>query len=246
MTGVMWNLWHGCHKLSEGCKNCYVYMGDAKYDRDSSIVEKTQKFDLPIAKDRKGNYKVKAGSLVWTCFTSDFMLSDCDDWRIDAWEMIKTRYDCHFLFITKRIDRFNINLPSDWGDGYDNVTVCCTCENQRQADYRLPIFNSLPIKHKVIINEPLLESIQLSKYLDDSIEQVVVGGESGNFARICNYDWVMEIRRQCIENNISFHFKQTGAKFKKDEILYSIKRPLQHSQAKKADINFLGKHKSYL
>ena len=27
---MMWNLWHGCHKLSAGCKHCYVYRGDAR------------------------------------------------------------------------------------------------------------------------------------------------------------------------------------------------------------------------
>lgn len=31
----MWNLWHGCHKLSAGCQHCYVYRGDAKRGIDS-------------------------------------------------------------------------------------------------------------------------------------------------------------------------------------------------------------------
>ena len=29
---MMWNLWHGCHKLSAGCKHCYVYRGDALWE----------------------------------------------------------------------------------------------------------------------------------------------------------------------------------------------------------------------
>ncbi len=33
------------------------------------------------------------------------------------------------------------------------------------------------------------------------LEQVVAGGESGREARVCDYDWVLEIRRQCIEAN---------------------------------------------
>lgn len=44
----MWNLWHGCHKLSEGCRHCYVYRTDGKYGKDSSVVTKTEKFDLPL------------------------------------------------------------------------------------------------------------------------------------------------------------------------------------------------------
>lgn len=234
---AIWNLWHGCHKISEGCRNCYVYRMDTKYEKDPSKVFKTNNFDLPIKKNRKGEYKIKANELVYTCFTSDFFLEDADEWRIDAWKIIKERSDLKFLIVTKRIDRFNINLPSDWGNGYDNVEICCTVENQDRADYRLPIFLEMPIKSKSIICEPLLEKIDLSKYLNSSIKQVVVGGESGNEARICNYDWIIEIRNECIRNNVSFSFKQTGAKFIKDGKMYRINRKYQHSNAKKANIN---------
>jgi len=47
----------------------------------------------------------------------------------------------------------------------------------------------------------------------------------------------MELRNVCMEHNVSFWFKQTGAKFIKDGKLYSIKRQFQHSQARKAGIN---------
>ena len=39
--GQMWNLWHGCHKKSEGCLHCYVYRCDAEFEKDSSTVTKT-------------------------------------------------------------------------------------------------------------------------------------------------------------------------------------------------------------
>lgn len=35
-----WNPWHGCHKISPGCMNCYVYRRDSKYEIDSSAVRK--------------------------------------------------------------------------------------------------------------------------------------------------------------------------------------------------------------
>jgi len=75
-----------------------------------------------------------------TCFTSDFLLKDADPWREDCWLMMKRRSDLWFYFFTKRIDRFMECVPEDWGDGYDNVLVGCTVENQEMADYRLPIF----------------------------------------------------------------------------------------------------------
>jgi len=118
----LWNLWHGCHKLSPGCQHCYVYRGDAKRDIDSSVVTQTKSFDLPIRRKKNGDYKVPSGSLVYTCFTSDFFVADADEWRAEAWKMIRERSDLRFLIITKRIDRFSQSLPNDWGEGYDNAT----------------------------------------------------------------------------------------------------------------------------
>ncbi len=91
--------------------------------------------------------------------------------------MMRERSDLHFIFLTKRIERFMDCNPEDWNDGYDTVTVGCTVENQDRADYRLSIFRELPIKHKNIICQPLIENINLSAYLKD-VELVVVGGES--------------------------------------------------------------------
>lgn len=235
---MMWNLWHGCHKLSAGCRHCYVYRGDAKRDVDSSVVVQTKNFDLPVRKKKNGEYKIPPGTLVYTCFTSDFFVEDADSWRAEAWEMMRQRSDLQFLMITKRIDRVTTCLPADWGEGYENVTICCTVENQACADYRLPIYKAVPIRHKIIICEPLLEKIDLSPYrIGEWIEQVVAGGESGYEARPCDFDWVMELRRVCMDNKVSFWFKQTGAKFIKDGKLYHVKRQFQHSQARKAQIN---------
>ena len=237
MNETNWNPWHGCKKYSEGCENCYVYRTDAKYDKDSSVIKKNAAFDLPIKRNRQGDWKIPSGNTVYTCFTSDFLLPEADEWRREAWAMFRERSDLTFVFITKRIDRFSAVMPDDWGNGYDNVVIGCTCESQARADYRLPIFLDLPIKQRFIICEPLLEEIDLSGYLNGGVERVVVGGESGENARICKYDWVLKIREQCLENGVNFWFKQTGFRFVKDGKLYLIDRKHQHSQARKAAIN---------
>lgn len=246
-----WNPWHGCTKISPGCMHCYMYRTDAKHDRDSSIVTKTNTFNLPIQKKRDGSWKVKPGSLVWTCFTSDFFHKDADAWRPEAWDMIRQRPDLHFFFITKRIDRFMDCIPNDWGEGWENVEIACTCENQDRANYRLPIYAEVPIHKKTIICEPLLEEIDLSQWLClrninkvgrqvRVFHQVVVGGESGLEARICKYDWVLSIRKQCLLTGTAFTFRQTGAHFEKDGHFYNLPRKLHHAQAKKANINYAG------
>lgn len=123
-----------------------------------------------------------------------------------------------------------------------NVTVCCTVENQRNVDYKLNIFKDLPIKHKCITVQPLLEKINIEKYLDD-IELVVVGGESDYNARPLDYDWVLDIRKQCINKNVSFEFRQCGTHFIKEGKKYLIQTRNLCKQARLANINYHSQNK---
>ncbi|WP_366508980.1 DUF5131 family protein [Ruminococcus sp.] len=238
---IVWNPWHGCHKISPGCTNCYVYRRDESIGKDASVVTKTGDYDLPLKKNRQGQYKLVAEEgIVFTCMTSDFFLEDADDWRQRCWDMIRERQDLQFHIITKRIDRFDQCIPSDWGDGWEHVTICSTCENQKMADYRLPIFLKLPIKHREVISEPMLEEINIEKYLATGlIEHVSCGGESGTNARPCDLKWIQEVRRQCIRCSVPFTFRQTGAVFIKKGKVYHLDRKLHISQAQKSGYSYV-------
>lgn len=237
---VDWNPWHGCTKISAGCKFCYVYRQDEMYGAEiaSNVVRKTANFNLPVKRLRNKNYKIPPHKMVFTCFTSDFLIEEADTWREECWQMIRERSDCYFYFFTKRIDRMEQCLPADWGEGYRNVLVGCTVENQAMADYRLPIFARLPIRHKSIMVAPMLGPVDLSPYLNSSIEEVAVSGESGVGARLCDYDWILDVRRQCVEADVPFRFHQTGAYFRKEGRVYRIHRKYQLSQAHKAQIDY--------
>ena len=207
----MWNPWRGCKKCSEGCKHCYIHKGDVKRGVDTSAVVKTKDFYKPVERLKNGSYKMKSGQ-VYLCFSTDF-------------------------FLTKRIERFSRCVPKDWGSGYDNVTVCCTIENQRNADKKLSVFSSLPIKHKCVTAQPLLERVNIEPYLD-GIELVVVGGESDKNARPLDYDWVLDIRRQCIRKGVNFEFRQCGTHFIKGGKLYTLQTRDLCKQARLAGINY--------
>ncbi|MGD1820424.1 MAG: DUF5131 family protein [Pleomorphochaeta sp.] len=234
---AVWNPWKGCHKYSEGCMFCYIHKGDYKRGIDTNIINKSDKFDAPILKNKDGSYKLKPNKLVYLCFSSDFLIPEGDKWRDECWQMIKERSDLTFVFLSKRIDRFLECIPKDWGDGYDNVVVGCTIENQKNADYRLSIFDNLPIKHKNIICQPLIGPIDLKGHLNN-IELVVVGGESDYRARVLDYNWVLDIREQCIDANTAFSFRQCGTNFLKDNKLYKLNTRLLMSQARKANIDY--------
>ena len=244
---VTWNLWHGCTRCSSGCAHCYMFRRDLEYGKDPTAVRKTSAFNLPVSRYRagahKGQYKVPAGSTFYTCFTSDFFHKGADEWRPFAWDMMKERSDCTFFMVTKRPERIAYTLPANWGSGYENVHISVTCENQYWADKRLPIFLMLPIRHKSVTMEPLLEEINIRPYLEKygrEIENVSCGGESGPDARVCDYGWVLSAHMQCVEYNVPFSFHQTGAVLRKGDKTYHIPREHQHEQAFKAGLDYGG------
>lgn len=242
----MWNPWHGCHKISAGCKHYYVYREDAAFGASvpSSEVRRTSSFALPLKRDRKKNWKYPAGTEFALCFTSDLLIEEADEWRKEIWEIIRQRRDCTFFFFTKRIERLAVCLPADWGEGYDHVAIGCTVESQDYADARMPVFLSLPIKHRLVVVAPMLEKINLRSYLDPQrIEEVSVGGESGKYARPLDFDWVLDMQAQCREACVPFCFHQTGSYLVKDGRQYHIPREHQHSQARKAGLNTISHDK---
>ena len=150
--------------------------------------------------------------------------------------MIRERTDIDFLILTKRIDRFPVSLPADWGEGYDNVNIGCTVENQVLADFRLPLFLSYPMKRRFIACSPLLEAINLTPYLH-GVDHVTAGGETGREARECNYDWVLTIREQCVKAGVTFWFKNTGSLFRHNGKVEKINPYKQTGMAKELDID---------
>lgn len=232
---MQWNPWHGCHKCSPGCLNCYVYYLDKLRDKDAGVVTKSKtNFDRPLKKDRSGNYKIPSGSEVATCFTSDFFIQEADVWRSEAWRIIKQRSDVDFLICTKRIERFNDCVPSDWNEGYKNVIIAVTCENQKKANERLPILLNIKAKRKYVFVAPILEYVDLNKFLvSGEISMVSVGGESYENARVCDFDWVRRIKKDCDKYSVLFDFHQTGSNFVMNGRRYRIKHFDEYSQAKK-------------
>ena len=240
----IWNPWHGCIKKSEGCDNCYMYFLDKMRDQDGSHIYRTKAgFNYPIQKDRGGNYKIKSGEMIRVCMTSDFFLAEADEWRDEAWELMRIRSDVIFFLLTKRPERVADHLPKDWGDGWDNIFFNVTAENQLRADERIPILLELPFKHKGVMCAPFIGPVSIRRYLETGqIEQVLCDGENYDGARPCHFDWVRSLRQECVDNNITFVFCGTGRRFVKDGRLYKIEgNGLQSQQAYKSGMGFKGK-----
>lgn len=235
-----WNPWHGCTKISPGCKFCYVYRQDEMYGNPtaSSRCTKNAAFDLPVQRGRGGSYKIPPGRIILTCFTSDFLLKDARPLAAGLLAHDAGALRLLVLLFHEAHRPSRRVPPAGLGRGlrqrYDRL------HRRKSGARRLPaaIFLSLPIKHRSVIVAPMLERVDLSKWLGSGIEEVSAGGESGAHARPCDYAWILDLRRQCVENNVPFSFHQTGAHFIKDGRLYNIERKFQKAQARKAGIDF--------
>ena len=240
----IWNPWHGCLKKSEGCQHCYMYFLDKQRNADGSRVYRVKNnFDYPLRKNTNGAYKIKSGECLRVCLTSDFFLAEADQWRSEAWAIIKQRPDVAFFLLTKRPERVVECLPKDWGRGWDNVFLSVTAENQARADERLPILMRLPFKHKGVMTAPFIGPITLKKWLaSGQIEQVIAGGENYDGSRVLKYEWVKALYEECVAADVTFCFIETGTKFEKDGKIYTITNKRRQSEmAHKSGLQFSGK-----
>lgn len=250
----IWNPWHGCRKASEGCANCYMFTMDRWRGLDGSVVRRNKAgFRYPLSRSRNGSLKVRPGELIRVCMTSDFFVEEADPWRDEAWDVMRQRPDVRFWLLTKRPERFAACLPDDWGEGWDNVMLNVTCENQRRADERTALLLATPARHKGIMCAPLIGRVDIEKYLrlgehggDDvrgrGIEQVICGGENYDGARPCDFDWVRLLAAQCRAHDVTFAFTETGTVFVKDGRTYHLRsHRLQSEQAFKSGMSFAGR-----
>lgn len=245
----IWNPWHGCIKCSEGCEHCYMYFLDSIRDQDGRNIYKTKtNFKYPLQKNRAGEYKIKSGEMIRVCMTSDFFLKEADEWRAQAWEIMRIRSDVKFFLLTKRPQRVRECLPFNWGSGWENIFFNVTCENQKRADERIPMLFDLPFKHKGIMTAPLIGPVDIEKYLKvGQIEQVICGGENYDGSRICRYEWVKVLSEQCRKYDVTFNFTETGSVFEKEGRVYNIPdKKVQSQQAYRSGLNYKGKEIEFI
>lgn len=209
------NFWTGCHKVSDGCKFCYMYRDKHKYGQDPTTVKRTSDATFKQA------LKWEKGKKIFTCSWSDFFIEDADLWRKDAWDIIRQTPQHSWQILTKRPERILQCLPDDWGDGWDNVWLGVSVENQKYM-HRIEELASIPAKTRFISAEPLLGELDFSNYADalKLFHWCIVGGESGNDNGIwkyrpCELEWVERIIKDLKDTDVAIFIKQMGTSLSK-------------------------------
>jgi protein gp37 len=210
-TDATWNPWQGCTKVSDGCKNCYMYREKERYGQDPFKVVRSKPATFNAPHNWERNLKVPEGSKVFVCSWSDFFHPAADAWRGEAWQIIQDSPNFDFLIPTKRPERIAKCLPVNWHDGYHNVWLGVSAEDQETFNVRTALLDEIPAAVKWVSAEPLLGKISMSHYfLRKGLDWVVIGGESGPNCRPMNIEWAQTITHDCKFMGIKVFVKQLG------------------------------------
>jgi protein gp37 len=233
-SGISWthntqNFWLGCDKVAPECTKCYISRILLKQGREPwGKLYRTQTWEDPWEWEAEcmANHYAKR---VFTCSLSDFFHAKADQWRNQAWRIIKRTPHLAWLILTKRPERIEACLPHNWDNGYSNVWLGVSTGCKKTLN-KMDTLRHIPAAVRFVSAEPLLEDISADINLG-GFGWVVVGGESGNGdeylwkpdtelkadlsnakgRRTMNYKWAANLRDKVKAAGLPFMFKQVTA-----------------------------------
>lgn len=210
-TEATWNPVTGCTKVSPGCKHCYAErmakrlqaMGQPRYSDGFRLALQEDLVELPL--------RWKKPRLIFVNSMSDLFHEDVPASYIRQVFDVMGRADQHqFQVLTKRADRLAELAPTlPWPS---NVWMGVSVETEAYR-WRVDHLRSVPATVRFLSLEPLLGPLPGLSL--DTIDWVIVGGESGPGARPMEAGWVRDIRERCQQAGVPFFFKQWGGWSKK-------------------------------
>ena len=223
-----WNPLTGCSQISEGCRNCYAERMSKRLKGRFGYPEKNpfrvtrhpDKFIQPV--------RWKKSRRIFVCSMGDLFHRGVGyDDRVIVWNVMERTPQHTYLILTKRparmvsfLNDIKRYVPFDrWP--LPNVHLGVSVENQAAADERIPDLMKCPAAVRFVSCEPLLGRVDLWDKVIPSMVQgvdvppidgVIVGGETGPWARYMNPDWARYLRDQCVKARVPFFLKQMHGK----------------------------------
>jgi protein gp37 len=193
-----------------------MYRDKTRYGQDPATVVRSKPgtFNAPL--------HWKDPARVFVCSWSDFFIEDADDWRDEAWEIMRRTPHLTYMLLTKRAENIKDRLPPDWP--LKNVWLGVTAENQETANQRLAVLLfDVPAVKRFVSVEPMVGPVDLGHALckawsdggltmGNYLDWVICGGESGPEAREMLPKWALLLKRQCADTNTPFFMKQMSRK----------------------------------
>lgn len=219
-TDETWNPVTGCTKVSAGCKNCYA---ETFAERFRGTVMPSGRlhpffsgFDPQLRPERLDQpFSWRTPKKVFVNSMSDLFGEFVTDQFLEQVFAVMRETPQHtYQVLTKRADRLETwSQTHPWLAKAKHIWLGVSVENKRYGLPRIENLRKAVCGVRFLSIEPLLE--HLGPFSLRNIDWVIVGGESGHHARPMDEDWVRAIRDQCIEEGVSFFFKQWGGTRKK-------------------------------
>jgi protein gp37 len=235
-TEVTWNPIFGCHKVSEGCRNCYAETIALKFGLSSKPWTAPNASENVVIKPHKLKepYSLKEPSRVFVNSMSDMFHENIPNWyRALCFAVMIDNPQHTFQVLTKRPERATdwlyawqsakrdqrfydgaqrlgispLFLPaSPWNE---NIWIGTSVENAKSCA-RLDALRSCPAHTRFVSFEPLIGEIPATVNLV-GFQWAIVGGESGSNFRPMPHAWARNIRDACQRDGVAFFFKQSAA-----------------------------------
>lgn len=208
-TEQTWNPTTGCTKISPGCKHCYAEtmatrlqaMGARGYDNGFKLSVLPERLAEPLKRRKPTMYFVNSMS---DLFHNGISFEFLDQ----VFDVIRRTPQHTYQILTKRATTMRKYFNQGSRIVPDNVWLGVSVENRKYGLPRIDDLRQINAGIRFLSVEPLLEDIGEIDLTD--IHWVIVGGESGPKARPMKREWVEAIKEQCIEQDVSFFFKQWG------------------------------------
>lgn len=240
-TDATWNFLRGCSLVSPGCTNCYAMTqaggprlgrpagpyegltrtvnGHSVWTGEVRVIEHLIEQPLRWQRPR----------MIFVASMSDPFHESVPDEVIDrAFDVMEDAHWHVYQLLTKRPERMRdyVRLRAAHQERLlpEHIWLGTSVEDQRRADERTPLLLETPIPVRFLSCEPLLDEIDLSRYLwrwpadgpngltqaSGLLHWVITGGESGPRPRRFDPEWARYIRDQCSDAGVAFFHKQGG------------------------------------
>jgi protein gp37 len=212
-TEMTWNPVTGCDKISSGCKHCYAEamakrlqaMGQDKYKNGFDLTLHPEALNEP--------YKWKKSKVIFVNSMGDLFHKDIPvEYIKKVFRVMKENPQHVFQVLTKRADLLRYYDSEGWLEWPHNIWMGVTVENATVIK-RIDLLRDTKAKVKFLSCEPLLSALPSMNL--NTIDWVIVGGESGRTPRPIKEEWVIDIKEQCEKADVAFYFKQWGGTNKK-------------------------------
>jgi len=210
-TQATWNPVRGCLKISPGCKHCYAETFAERF-RGVKGHPYEQGFDLRLVPEKLDEpFRWSGPRTVFVNSMSDLFQPEVPDEYIVDVVKIMVEANWHtYQVLTKRSERLRDLLSTKLSFAAERRHIWwgVSVEDKKYGLPRIGHLQAAPAAIKFLSIEPLLED--LGDFDISGIDWAIVGGESGNGARLMDEKWVTSILELCRREPVAFFFKQWG------------------------------------